>query len=99
MSSRNKVVSSASLVRELNKALVLNMIREGRLISRADIAKRTRLSRSTVSAIVDQLLEAGLTHEQGVGESRGGEGLFCWNSTPGPGLWLGLTLGLPICWF
>jgi len=51
---------------------VLRMIWEQRTISRADIARRAELSRSTVSEIVAILLSTTLVAEAGVGESRGG---------------------------
>lgn len=51
---------------------VLRMIWEERRISRADIARRAGLSRSTVSEIVDALLVSGLVAEAGEGASRGG---------------------------
>lgn len=51
---------------------VLRMIWEARRISRADIARRAELSRSTVSEIVEQLLTSGLVAEAGAGVSRGG---------------------------
>jgi predicted NBD/HSP70 family sugar kinase len=51
---------------------VLRMIWEARRISRADIARRAELSRSTVSDIVEQLLASGLVAEAGEGVSRGG---------------------------
>lgn len=48
------------------------MIWTERRISRAEIAQRAGLSRSTVSEIVETLLATGLVAEAGVGESRGG---------------------------
>ncbi len=51
---------------------VLDLIWEERQVSRADIARQTGLSRSTVSEIVSSLLETGLIHESGDGPSRGG---------------------------
>jgi predicted NBD/HSP70 family sugar kinase len=51
---------------------VLRMIWEERRISRADIARRAALSRSTVSEIVEGLLGSGLVAEAGEGASRGG---------------------------
>jgi glucokinase-like ROK family protein len=59
-------------MRELNKALVLNLARQERTISRTDIARRTRLSRSTVSIIVNELIDEGWLLESGTGQSRGG---------------------------
>jgi glucokinase-like ROK family protein len=51
---------------------VLRLVWQERQISRADIARRTGLSRSTVSEIIGDLLGTGLVAEVGVGESRGG---------------------------
>ncbi|MCE9578612.1 MAG: ROK family transcriptional regulator [Deltaproteobacteria bacterium] len=51
---------------------VLRLIWQEREISRADIARRTGLSRSTVSEIIGNLLPTRLLAEVGAGESRGG---------------------------
>ncbi len=51
---------------------VLRLIWEERRISRADIARRAGLSRSTVSEIVGEILPTGLVAEVGEGPSRGG---------------------------
>lgn len=51
---------------------VLRLIWAEHRISRAEIAQRTGLSRSTVSENVEPLLASGLVAEAGVGESRGG---------------------------
>ena len=48
------------------------MIWRERRISRAEIARRTGLSRSTVSSIVSDLLRTSLVAEVGAGESHGG---------------------------
>ncbi len=51
---------------------VLHLIWAERRISRAEIARRANLSRSTVSDIASQLLSTRLVAEAGVGASRGG---------------------------
>ncbi len=51
---------------------VLRLIWHEHRISRAEIARRTGLSRSTVTEIVDELLPTQLISEVGVGPSRGG---------------------------
>ena len=51
---------------------VLRLIWQERRISRAEIAQRANLSRSTVSDVVGELLPTGLITEVGIGESRGG---------------------------
>lgn len=51
---------------------ILRLIWNEQRISRAEIARRTRLSRSTVSEIVGTLLATGLVEETGIGPSGGG---------------------------
>lgn len=51
---------------------VLNLLWRERQLSRAEIARRNDLSRSTVSEVVDALLAQKLVREVGAGESRGG---------------------------
>lgn len=59
-------------IRDINRQLVLNYVRERGPISRAEIARETELQRSTVSTIVDELLADGIVEEIGIGESTGG---------------------------
>jgi len=59
--------------RRVNRQRLLEAVRSSGPISRADLAKATRLSPPTVSALVEDLLhEAGLMREVGVGSSKGG---------------------------
>lgn len=51
---------------------VLRLIWQERAISRAEIARRAGLSRSTVSELIEMLLPTGLVVEGGPGESSGG---------------------------
>jgi predicted NBD/HSP70 family sugar kinase len=51
---------------------ILRLIWQERAISRAEIARRTGLSRSTVSELIEMLLPTGLVVEGGPGESSGG---------------------------
>lgn len=51
---------------------VLRLIWQEQTISRAEIARRANLSRSTVSEVVGALLPTGLVSEGGPGESLGG---------------------------
>jgi glucokinase-like ROK family protein len=62
-----------NVMRELNRSLVLDLIKQGSPISRAAIAKATDLAKPTVSAIVDELVRDGLVREIGMGQpTRGG---------------------------
>lgn len=69
--AKNEVARS-NTIRNINRQIVLNYVREREPISRAEIAKETELQRSTVSAIVDSLVTEGFIQEIGVGESSGG---------------------------
>lgn len=60
------------LMRDINLALILNHLRLAAPQSRAELAERTGLTRSTVSSLVDELIAANLVHETGVAPSRGG---------------------------
>lgn len=65
-------IARPNMIRDINKQIVLNYVRERSPISRAEIARETELQRSTVSAIVDELQNAGLVEELGIGDSTGG---------------------------
>jgi predicted NBD/HSP70 family sugar kinase len=52
----NFQVATTKTAREINRRIVLNLIRKHQPISRADISRRSRLQRSTVSAIAEQLI-------------------------------------------
>lgn len=65
-------IARPTTIRDINKRIVLNYVRDRAPISRADIARETDLHRSTVSVIVDELLAAGLIEELGTGDSTGG---------------------------
>jgi predicted NBD/HSP70 family sugar kinase len=64
-------VARSNTIRDINRQIVLNYVRERGPISRAVIARETALQRSTVSLIVDELRIDGLVEEIG-GESTGG---------------------------
>jgi len=64
-------VARSNTIRDINRQIVLNYVRELGPISRAEIARETALQRSTVSLIVDELSADGLIEEVS-GESTGG---------------------------
>ena len=49
-------VASSEIVRDINKRVVLNLLRERQPISRADLARASGLQRSTISLIVEELI-------------------------------------------
>ncbi len=64
---QGKVDSRA--MREVNRSIVLDIIRRGGKVSRTDLAKRTALTKPTVSAIVDDLIARGIVQEVGFGKT------------------------------
>src|SRR3954449_3967838 len=55
---------SLETLRRLNRLRVIHALRDEGLISRAEIARRTGLSRSTVSSLVSELQADGLVVER-----------------------------------
>src|SRR5579862_868058 len=55
--SKPTQAASTEVVRDINRRIVLNLIRTRHPISRADLARVSGLQRSTVSSIVEQLIE------------------------------------------
>lgn len=64
--------ANLQLMKEINQSIVLNIIKNYGPISRSDIAKKTKLSSTTVSTLVDGLTKQEYLEEIGEGESSGG---------------------------
>ena len=69
---RKAQAARLNTIRDINRQIVLNYVREREPISRAEIARETDLQRSTISAIVEALKTEGLVEEVGEGQSTGG---------------------------
>jgi len=82
------------LVKDLNKAIVLNMIWRSGPISRAAISRATGLNRATVSSLVDELIEDAYISEVGVGESALGRKPIMLRANPKVGTIIGVDLGV-----
>src|SRR5215510_10616622 len=61
-------------IREVNRSIILDLVRRGGRISRTELARRSKLTKPTVSAIVDELIGEGIVREVGFGESVSGGG-------------------------
>src|SRR5215469_12687860 len=55
--NRRLQVATSEVVRDINKRAILNLIRTRQPISRADLARASGLQRSTVSLIVEELIQ------------------------------------------
>jgi predicted NBD/HSP70 family sugar kinase len=68
----NFQVATSETAREVNRRIILNLIRANQAISRADLARKTGLQRSTVSLITEQLISENWITEGLVGYSPRG---------------------------
>ena len=83
-----------ALVRELNLSLVLRMIHNEAPVSRAQIAKATGLNKSTVSSLVESLLERRLVYETGFNSAGTGRPARLLEINPQAGGIIGVELGV-----
>lgn len=84
--------ANRDLMRDINRNIILNLIQRRGPIARAELARISGLSPATVTGIVSELIESGLVHEMGTGESSGGRRpvLLCLNH--GAGFVVGIKL-------
>jgi N-acetylglucosamine repressor len=79
--------------KEHNTNLVLKTIFDNERIGRAEISRMTRLTRTTVSDIVNDLIDEGLVKEVGLGQSMGGKSPILLSLEPDARYLIGLDLG------
>jgi len=89
---RKSNVARSNTIRDINRQIILNYIREEGPISRAEIARATALQRSTVSLIVDELSDLGFVQEI-YGESSGGRPPRLLSLKTSEAIALGIDLG------
>jgi glucokinase-like ROK family protein len=81
-------------VRKINKSIVLNTLRLHAPVSRARVANLTGLNRSTVSNIVNALIEEGLVSENEQEDSKVGRPGISLGLRPDAGAVVGLEIGV-----
>ncbi|HHY82903.1 MAG TPA: ROK family transcriptional regulator [Clostridiales bacterium] len=64
--------NNSNIMKQKNRALILNMIKDESGISRAELSKRTGLSRGGITPIINELLSMGLIVETGVSVTDSG---------------------------
>src|SRR5262245_4015438 len=68
----NFQVATSETARDINRRIVLNLIRSHQPVSRADLARHTGLQRSTVSVITEQLIRENWVKEGASGHAPRG---------------------------
>jgi predicted NBD/HSP70 family sugar kinase len=63
----NFQVATSGTARDINRRIVLNLIRKHQPVSRADLSRQSGLQRSTVSAIAEELIAQRWVSEAGIG--------------------------------
>lgn len=81
--NNNIIGGNAKLVRSINRATILNLIRERQPISRVNISKVTRLNKSTISNIVAELLDEEYLVEELVSDNNIGRNPLQLRLNPG----------------
>lgn len=83
-----------ALIRKLNTSLILECLRFYSPLSRAQLADRTGLNRSTISNVTDQLLQDGLVREIGREASGKGRPGILLELNPNGGCALSMEIGV-----
>jgi glucokinase-like ROK family protein len=89
----SKPVADQALVRETNLSMALRLIHRQSPISRAQVAQATGLNKSTVSSLVDDLIERNLVHETGMNSTGAGRPATMLELNPQAGNIIGVELG------
>jgi glucokinase-like ROK family protein len=83
-----------ALVREINLSSVLHYLHGDPPLSRSQLAGLTGLNKTTVSSLVEELLDRGLIHEVGLDTSGGGRPATLLELNPRAGSIIGVALGV-----
>jgi predicted NBD/HSP70 family sugar kinase/DNA-binding MarR family transcriptional regulator len=91
---QNNQTADQDSVRKVNTSLVLNALRLHAPTSRADLANLTKLNRSTISNIVNVLIDDGLVLELNAMESKIGRPGIALTLRPEGGAVIGIEIGV-----
>jgi glucokinase len=91
----NKLKGNLDFMKKINRSLIIDTIRTHQPLSRAEVAKKLNLSRSTVSSIVEELLLKKLVVELGYGSStsEGGRRGLLLGFNPKSAFGVGIDIG------
>lgn len=83
-----------ALIREINLSIIFNALRDHPPLSRAALAVATGLNKTTVSSLIQQLLDAGFVTETGVGKNNTGRPGILLQLNPHAGGIIGVEIGV-----
>ena len=89
-----KTTADQAFVRDVNLSLILRSIHNEAPLSRAQLAALTGLNKSTVSSLVEELLELRLIHETGINSVGAGRPATLLEINPQAGYVVGVELGV-----
>jgi glucokinase-like ROK family protein len=84
----------SALVRQINLSVIMNHLRKKAPISRAGLAQATGLNKTTVSSLVDELLQRQFVREIGFTSARKGHPAIMLNLNPAAGFIVGCEIGV-----
>lgn len=95
MPHRNRIrTGDQALVREINLSVIMNQLRAHAPISRAALAELTGLNKTTVSSLVEELIDHQLVHEAGINTSGLGRPSVLLTFNPDAGIIIGSEIGV-----
>jgi len=89
-----QATADQGLIRKLNTAVILDILRRYAPLSRAEVAARSGLNRSTVSIIVNSLIEGGFVQETDLQSSKIGRPGMLLVLNPKGGFAVGVEIGV-----
>ncbi len=87
-------ISDQAFVREFNTSVVMDHIRLYAPISRAELAVRTGLNRSTITLIINELIDRGYVHETNRQDASIGRPGMLLQFNPNGGFAIGVEIGV-----
>ncbi len=85
--------TETAALRQVNRTLTLDLLREAGPLSRADLSRALGLTRSTMSLIVQGLVEEGLIRSAGIGSPHTGRKSVLYEYNPDAGAVIGVDIG------
>lgn len=83
-----------TLVKKINKSIVLNTVQNKSPLSRAQISETTGLNKATISALINELIDENFVYEIGPGQSNGGRRPVMLYFNKNAGYSIGVDLGV-----